>query len=113
MEVNSALGQKTSPAANQADTKKLSKEEILAKVKGKFGNKAGPKKAPAIVQNDPPEISDKAKRKGAKVEKGAGDIKNNDPKSEVTQEKLKNILRTGAFSFNENERQALSKILKM
>lgn len=40
------------------------------------------------------------------------DVSKNDPNSPETTEKLKSILSTGAFHFNEKERDALSKILE-
>lgn len=39
------------------------------------------------------------------------DIHLNDPKDPTTQEKLKSVLSTGAFSFNPRERETLDKIL--
>ena len=39
------------------------------------------------------------------------DIGLNDPNSQSTTEKLKDILKTGAFSFNQKEKAALAKIL--
>ncbi len=86
---------------------KLSKEEIQAKISAKFGKKAAPK-APKIVE-DKVEIEDKTKNVDSKE---FGDIKTNDPNSQVTQDKLKEILKTGAFQFNEKERKTLAKILK-
>ncbi len=41
----------------------------------------------------------------------ASDIATNDPNSPETQEKLKDILKTGAFKFSEKERKVLSGIL--
>lgn len=53
---------------------------------------------------------------GDHVQAGEGhvlnsDITNNAPDSVETQEKLKKVLSTGAFSFNEKERAVLDKIL--
>jgi hypothetical protein len=39
------------------------------------------------------------------------DVKLNDPNDTNTQEKLKNVLRNGAFSFNPKEKETLEKIL--
>ncbi len=86
---------------------KLSKEQIQAKISAKFGNKAAPK-APKIVE-DKVEIESKSKEMETKE---IGDIKTNDPNSQITQDKLKDILKTGAFQFNEKERKTLAKILK-
>lgn len=41
-----------------------------------------------------------------------GDIKDNNPNSAVTQEKLKSLLSSGGFGWNDREREVLSKILK-
>ena len=120
MEVNSASSHKAKNSnvntSEQKKSTKLSKEEILAKVKGKFGKSAAPKKAAPKPKQDSSDISATAKKKAESSEsseKIVGDIQKNDPKSAVTQEKLKNILKTGSFSFSDRERQALSKILKM
>jgi hypothetical protein len=53
---------------------------------------------------------------GEHVDGGAGhllnsDITQNDPTAPETQEKLKKVISTGAFSFNEKERAVLEKIL--
>ena len=40
-----------------------------------------------------------------------GDIGKNDPTDTVTQEKLKGLLRSGGFNFNQKERAALKDIL--
>ena len=40
-----------------------------------------------------------------------GDIANNDPMSEITQDKLRSLLEGGGFHFNEKERAALEEIL--
>jgi len=42
----------------------------------------------------------------------ASDIAKNDPNLPETTEKLKSLLSTGAFAFNDKEREALSKILE-
>ena len=54
-----------------------------------------------------------SKKKGVKnsTEAGFGDVQSNDPNSEVTREKLRALLKTGAFSFNDGERSALNDIL--
>ena len=39
------------------------------------------------------------------------DVKLNDPKDSNTQEKLKSVLKMGAFNFNPKEKEALEKIL--
>lgn len=40
------------------------------------------------------------------------DVSLNNPNDSNTQEKLKSALRTGAFNFNDREREALTKILQ-
>jgi hypothetical protein len=41
-----------------------------------------------------------------------GDVKKNDPKDPATAQKLKEVLGTGSFGFNEKEKEVLGKILK-
>lgn len=95
---------------SQAKPKKLSPEELRERVSAKFGEKAQLVKP----QPKPPVDTAEVKTKGVKnsTEEDFGDIAKNDPKSEVTQEKLKTILKNGGFNFNDRERQALSEILK-
>ncbi|MCO4753131.1 MAG: hypothetical protein KC478_01550 [Bacteriovoracaceae bacterium] len=104
MKVNSAQHDNTTkPAAK----KKPTPEEIKAKVQAKFGIEIGKpkKKEPDTVVS----IDKKGEKTVSK--EGFGDVKNNDPNAEVTQEKLRAILKTGAFAFNDKERKALNQIL--
>ena len=100
----------TSKQLNNPKTpKKMSNDDIAAKIQAKFGKKAEVKKAiPPVV--DKVDIG----KKGivSSEDDDFGDVGKNDPKAEVTQEKLKSILASGGFAFNDKERQALSKILK-
>ena len=82
-----------------------SDQEIRAKIQAKKGHKV--------------QLSRKAKLKKIK-EKSAedfdksnfvSDIRDNDPTSKNTQNKLRKIIETGGFQFNENERQVLEDIL--
>lgn len=50
-------------------------------------------------------------QKDKKDSRPTSDIGPNHPDNPVTQEKLKSILRSGAFSFNEKERNVLAEIL--
>jgi DNA-directed RNA polymerase specialized sigma subunit len=107
MKVNSAQSQ------NIAKTpKKPSKEDIEAKIKAKFGVDMEKKKAEKAkaAQKDVVVSIDKKGEKEVSAE-GFGDIKKNDPNSEVTQEKLRTILKRGGFEFNPKERKALQAIL--
>lgn len=61
-----------------------------------------------------------AEAPGEPMEKGSGakeahlllsDVQLNDPNDSNTQEKLKSVLRNGAFSFNPKEKETLEKIL--
>lgn len=102
MKVNSASSQ-INKSPKEAD-----KADIKAKLEAKFGkkfDKKKPKKDPDVV------VSIDKKGKKEVSDQGFGDIKNNDPNSKVTQEKLKKILSTGAFQFNPKEREALKDIL--
>ena len=86
---------------------KLSKSEIEAKIKARFGDKAQ-KKAPP--EKPKVELSNSAKE--ASEDFVTGDIGSNNPESDVTQEKLKSILKSGGFGFNDRERKVLANILK-
>lgn len=91
--------------------KKLSPDEIKAKIKSKFGKDLNEK--PKMKEEVPTDTAD-IKTKGVSSSKEAnfGDVGKNDPNSDLTQNKLKDLLKTGGFQFNERERKALSQILK-
>lgn len=94
----------------KATPKKLGNEDIKAMLKAKFGDKIK-KKAPRPVEKEDVDLHSK-KGVSSSDEPEFGDVKSNNPKSKLTQEKLKGILKMGGFNFNDKERQALSKILK-
>lgn len=98
----------TSKDNSQVKSKSLSKDEIRAKIQDKFGDVKKPAKK---IVKDKVEIS---KSVGVKSqgEIGFGDLGVNDPNSEDTQEKLRGILKAGAFNFSDKERAALGEILK-
>ncbi len=106
MKVPNSGAHKTS---KQLGPKGLSQKEIAAKIQEKFGDKAKIVKAAPV--EDKVEINTK-KGVSNSTEEGFGDIQDNDPTSSVTRDKLKDILKTGAFSFNEKERKTLAEILK-
>lgn len=88
---------------------KLSQSEVNERIKAKFGNKILHKKArPKIV--DKADIQTKGGISNS-TEDDFGDIKANDPSSQLTHDKLKGILKSGAFNFNDRERSTLAKIL--
>ncbi|MBC74486.1 MAG: hypothetical protein CME64_00565 [Halobacteriovoraceae bacterium] len=91
----------------QKAKKRPSKEEIKARVQAKFGVEIGKpkKKEPDTVVS----IDKKGEKKVSK--EGFGDVKSNNPESAATQEKLRALLRTGGFAFNDKERKALNEIL--
>ena len=103
MQVNGAQGQKV------LSKKEQEKIDIQKKLQAKFGDKIMPKKKSKV---DEAQVSDKAKKKVAIGADEFGDIKTNNPSSEETREKLKALLKTGAFNFNDKERSALKDILK-
>jgi hypothetical protein len=88
----------------------LSKAEIEAKIKARFGDKAKKKSAPKKPK--PPEVAlgKSSKEVGGKAV--TGDVGANDPKAEMTQEKLKFLLKSGSSTFNDRERKVLANILK-
>jgi len=94
---------------NNDSPKKLSQEEIKAKIKAKFGKDLNDRPKPSKI-DDKVELHSKGGVKSTSDE-DFGDIGKNDPAHTMTQDKLKDILKTGAFSFNEKERKALSEIL--
>lgn len=102
MKVNSPTNQA------QKTKKNISREDILAKVKSKFGDKAAPKKT---APKEKVEVSKNAKQKEQVESKEFGDIGKNDPNSDMTKEKLRGILKTGAFNFSDAERSTLNDIL--
>ncbi len=79
---------------------------IKEKIKAKFGDKFKEKKKP----EEKVELSNSSVKNSS--EEDFGDLKSNDPNSSVTKDKLKDILRSGAFEFNPKERETLAKILK-
>lgn len=107
MKVNSAS---SGIQANAQQAKKANKEDIQAKLREKFGKDFGDKKAEKKKEADTV-VSIDTKGNKEISEEGFGDIKNNDPSSDVTQEKLRGILRVGGFDFNAKERAALGQIL--
>jgi hypothetical protein len=88
---------------------------------------SGPIKKPGFITGEkvamipqPPvkvEVSSKSKiiPKGTNAAEHLlkSDIASNRPDDEMTQEKLKGLLRTGGFSFSDKERKALSSILSV
>lgn len=105
MKVNSAS------TSSQASSRP-SKEAIQAKLREKFGKDFGKKPEKSEKKEDSAAVVSIDKNGKKKVSKeGFGDVKNNDPTSEVTQEKLKGLLRSGGFNFNSKERAALDAIL--
>lgn len=85
--------------------KKLTQEQIQAKIKTRFGDKAVPKK-PEVKSNPKQMIEN-----GKKMEKGEAESKADLAASRT--DKLRAALKTGSFAFNEKERKALGEILKL
>ena len=109
MKVNAATSTKISKNTPKKPTVKASKEDVMAKIRAKFGDKALQKKKPKKTE-DSSDI--KTKAKPIKEEESFGDIGKNNPDSELTQSKLKGVLKSGAFKFSDRERATLAKILK-
>ena len=84
---------------------KLSKSDIQARIKARFGDKAMIKK-----KVEKPKVSDSVEIT-SKESAVIGDVAHNDPNSEITREKLRGILKSGGFDFNPKERSALADIL--
>jgi len=107
MQVNAASGQTQAPKSK----KEMEQEAIRKKLAEKFGDKFKEKKK-VKPKEDSVELSNSAKKEAHIDPEGFGDVKKNDPSSEETQEKLKALLKTGAFQFSDKERAALGEILK-
>ncbi len=102
----------------------LSRSEILSRLKN---HKEGKDKVASLKVNSEIKENIEAKKKQQTKVEGvskegqesvedkdhllASDVGANDPKAPETQEKLKDILKTGAFKFSEKERKVLSSIL--
>ncbi|MAZ46968.1 MAG: hypothetical protein CME65_00305 [Halobacteriovoraceae bacterium] len=89
-----------------SQSKKLSPEQVREKLQEKFGNKvkAKPEKKP---------VEDKVELREQSFDvHQTATVGKNDPNSDITQDKLRDILKTGAFDFNPSERKALAQILK-
>lgn len=97
---------------NTDQTQSISQNEIQKRLKEKFGDKFQPILDKKTEKKDEVSIISKKKIEKELTENPViGDVGKNDPRSEETQEKLKAILKTGAFEFNERERGALQEIL--
>lgn len=110
MKVDSATSQKMAQAPKQNDN-----DELRKKLAEKFGKDVI---GEAQKKQEAAEISKKAKNMAEgdgkiidKADAVIGDVNKNDPADSITQDKLKQVLRTGAFNFNEKERNALQEIL--
>lgn len=106
---------KANVVQNDRPAKDDEKEAVKARIREKFGVELG-KKIEAKKPDETKEGGDvvvSVDSKGKKKVEGEvfGDIKKNDPGSDVTQEKLKGLLRSGGFHFNNKERAALDAIL--
>lgn len=96
---------------------KLDPKNIEDKLKEAFGDKF---KTAVEQGKDKVTLSKKAREKAELEAKQAenpdlmfsADVGKNDPNDLATHGKLKDVLKSGAFSFNDKERQTLNQILK-
>lgn len=89
---------------------KAEKAELKHKLAEKFGDRFKPVKKGDSTVVLSKEAIEKSKT-AAKNDMNDGVIKSNDPNSEETKEKLRGLLATGSFQFNEKEKDALEEIL--
>jgi len=85
-------------------------QSLQDKLRDKFGDKFNRAQNLNEVKKkdeDTVELSGKSKD----VKGVAGDIKENNPDSDLTQAKLKGLIKTGGFNFSDKERSALAEIL--
>ncbi len=112
-------------AAREREGANLSEEEVREKIRRHMNQRA--LQAKAQVSSKGRKLGAVARAKGQRegqtegqrpllrpreTSGGVGAIGNNDPNSLMTREKLKELLRSGAFSFNESEKKVLAEILK-
>jgi hypothetical protein len=101
---------------NHVASKLLTKDDVHAKLAKKFGHqKIESLTAPVSAPSDDVKLEVSGKTKEVKSFATPANMVNiggNDPSSSETQDKLKYLLQTGAFQFNEKEREALQQILK-
>lgn len=108
MKINAAVKQQE--ILPKKSKSQIEKEDTRKKLAEKFGKKfetKSEKKEAASV-----ELSNSAKQQAHIDPDGFGDIKDNDPTKESTQNKLKHLLKSGAMIFSDKERAALGEILK-
>ena len=110
MKIQPNINKKTSltPIEAKAQAQANAKEQIKAKIRAKFGK---------TLNSDKPKAVDKVELRSKQgisnsSEKEFGDVGKNLPDSEITRGKLKDLLKSGGFKFNDKERAALSQILK-
>lgn len=89
-----------------APERNLSDDEVIAKIKEKQAKKEAVKKAEAIAAKE--KSFNEGEEKDHLLE---SDVGGNDPNDPSVREKLKDILKSGAFKFNQKEKSVLSKIL--
>ncbi len=90
----------------EAPVKNLSDEEIIAKLKAKKSVTEAKEAAKSEVKVE--KSPDNEEEKDLLLK---SDIGTNNPNDPTVKEKLKDILKSGAFSFNQKEKDVLSKIL--
>ena len=101
-----SLANKKADNRNSSVSKRLSESEIRAKIRDLETNNDDYKLEISTPKKEIPQETD--------LESEAppvSDIGVNDPNSEVTQEKLRQVLRSNAFGFSDKERETLSSIL--
>ncbi|MEE3079007.1 MAG: hypothetical protein VX341_06720 [Bdellovibrionota bacterium] len=89
-----------------APERNLSDDEVIAKIKEKQAKKEAVKKAEAIAAKE--KSVNEGEEKDHLLE---SDVGGNDPNDPSVREKLKDILKSGAFKFSQKEKSVLSKIL--
>ncbi|MAE57278.1 MAG: hypothetical protein CME69_00275 [Halobacteriovorax sp.] len=89
-----------------APERNLSDDEVIAKIKEKQAKKEAVKKAEAIATKE--KSVNEGEEKDHLLE---SDVGGNDPNDPSVREKLKDILKSGAFKFSQKEKSVLSKIL--
>lgn len=97
--------------ASHVETSNTAKSQVVQKNSQALGAGFMSDKAPAPMAVAADKEDDKKEGSLKESHLLLSDVKLNDPNDSNTQEKLKTVLRNGAFNFNPREKETLEKIL--
>ena len=97
---------KVKPSANTKNLQKskaMSKEELRDRIQAKFGKDVMKKKPVKKIEE---KVTIETKSPSEQI------VGDNDPSNQLTHDKLRSVLKSGAVKFSDRERRTLAKILK-